>query len=465
MPSTDSIGGDSRMSGFRSSLMASRTPTMSFNILWAGELISMAGSLLSSFALGVWLFRDTRSVSGYSFLMVSSSVPGILLSPIAGALIARWRRRRTLIAAELLQAIVGSALLLLLASHALRPWHLYVSAAINSALLAVETIGLQSCTAILLPPSRLIRANALVQTGAATVTMAAPALAGVLTTWISPLGVLAIDLATYVFAIFMIAAIAIPEPDADSKLKERNVRDEISTAWGYLASHRGLLILLCTFAFTRWLAATANIILQPMVLTFGSASALGGVMSAGNAGMVISAFALTVWGGPRGRIAGVLGGMAVSGAAISIAGLYPSVLLVGCAAFMYFAANQFAAACSEAIWQGQVPVQMQPQVFGLRPLITAWSIPLAALTGGPLADRVFEPLLARGGPLRASVGSWIGTGRGRGMGLFMMCLGICYMVTTLVAAYSRQLRCVDRTLKYDAELQHPVAGVAGGNNG
>ena len=50
--------------------------------------------------------------------------------------------------------------------------------------------------------------------------------------------------------------------------------------------------------------------------------------------------------------------------------------------------------------------------------------PLAYLLAGPLADKVFEPLLAVDGPLAKSVGGVIGTGAGRGIGLLFILMGI-----------------------------------------
>jgi hypothetical protein len=58
-------------------------------------------------------------------------------------------------------------------------------------------------------------------------------------------------------------------------------------------------------------------------------------------------------------------------------------------------------------------------------------MPLGYVIAGPLADRVFEPLLAPGQPLAASIGQLIGVGPGRGIGLIFIVVGF---LTILVAA-------------------------------
>jgi hypothetical protein len=67
-------------------------------------------------------------------------------------------------------------------------------------------------------------------------------------------------------------------------------------------------------------------------------------------------------------------------------------------------------------------------VFALRRMISQAISPIAILTTGPLADRVFEPLMAPGGALAGSVGSLLGTGPGRGIGLMTVLSGIGVIV-------------------------------------
>jgi hypothetical protein len=71
-------------------------------------------------------------------------------------------------------------------------------------------------------------------------------------------------------------------------------------------------------------------------------------------------------------------------------------------------------------------------------MIFTLSFALAYLIGGPLADRVFEPLLAADGLLAGTVGQIIGVGPGRGMGLIFVVMGLLAMVTAVSAfAYPR----------------------------
>jgi hypothetical protein len=78
-------------------------------------------------------------------------------------------------------------------------------------------------------------------------------------------------------------------------------------------------------------------------------------------------------------------------------------------------------------------------------MITSVTQPLGYLLAGPLADRVFGPLLAVGGPLSKTVGSILGVGPGRGIGLLFVVMGSLAVAVTAAGYLCRPLR----RLEYD----------------
>lgn len=87
---------------------------------------------------------------------------------------------------------------------------------------------------------------------------------------------------------------------------------------------------------------------------------------------------------------------------------------------------------SQAIWQSKVAPAVQGRVFAVRSMLALVSLPLAYLIAGPLADQVFEPLLTPTGLLAGSVGKFIGVGRGYGIALLFVVMG---MLTMLAIKY------------------------------
>ena len=68
-----------------------------FLAVWAGQVVSALGTGLSGFALGVWVYQRTGSATRFALITLVTTLPGMLLTPIAGALVDRWDRRRAMI--------------------------------------------------------------------------------------------------------------------------------------------------------------------------------------------------------------------------------------------------------------------------------------------------------------------------------------------------------------------------------
>ena len=50
-----------------------------FLIIWAGQVISLLGSALSGFALGIWLYQTTGSASYFALTALCSVLPQLLV--------------------------------------------------------------------------------------------------------------------------------------------------------------------------------------------------------------------------------------------------------------------------------------------------------------------------------------------------------------------------------------------------
>jgi hypothetical protein len=90
-------------------------------------------------------------------------------------------------------------------------------------------------------------------------------------------------------------------------------------------------------------------------------------------------------------------------------------------------------------------------------MVAAGSLPLAALTAGPLADRVFEPLLRPGGALAdTAIGHLLGVGPGRGVGLMFVLLGMLVLIAVGIASLNPRLRNIETEIP-DALPPEPAA--------
>ena len=128
---------------------------------------------------------------------------------------------------------------------------------------------------------------------------------------------------------------------------------------------------------------------------------------------------------------------------LTAAGLPPNLVILTTAAFIVLFCGAVINSCSQAIWMSKTEPDVQGRVFATRRMIAWSSIPIAYLLAGPLADKVFEPLMAADGALAASVGHLISVGPGRGVALLYIVLGLFSLGALGAAVLYPRLRRVE----------------------
>ncbi len=422
-----------------------------FFIVWIGQLISTVGSSLTVFALGLWVYQATASVAAFAFIGFCRIVPVILLSPVAGSLVDRWDRRRLMIIGDTGAALASLSVAFLFLAGRLEVWQVYAAAFATALFGTFQTPAFMAATYQLVPKAHLGRANGMLQIGQAASEIIAPTLAGALVVTIQMGGIALIDVVTFLAAILAVLMVRFPPVQAVdlSRGKYALVRDT-AAGFRFIAACPGLLGLLTVFAYTSFMGGMIGALLQPMILNFASAGVLGVLLSVAGGGFLIGSLVMSLWGGPQPRIIGVLGFGFLCGACVLLIGVRAWAPMVAVAAFGAHVTIPIVVASNQAIWQSKIAAGAQGRVFGVRQTIVGAAQPLAFLIAGPLADRVFEPLLAENGLLAASVGQIIGTGPGRGMGLMFMLLGATAMLLMAATACNPRVRLIEVELPDNA---------------
>lgn len=425
-----------------------------FLLIWFGQLVSGVGSRLTSFALGVWVYQTTGSTTRFALVFVAMAIPALVLSPFAGALVDRWDRRRVMVVCEVASAVVIGALALLAATDRLSMPIIYAGVGLS----AVTNTFLQPAYAASVPlladRDQLVRLNGLIQTGQGVSLVGGPALAGVLMKFTGLVGVLAVDAVSFVAGALCIALARIPRPRRDAA-GEQNLLREAREGWRYIAERKGLLGLLAVGTAGSFLFAIASVAITPLVLAAVNQDEgmLGLQMSLACSGLLVGGVMITVWGGPRRKIDGVLGFSFLGGLALFAHGFAPSFLLYVVAGFVMFLTIPPAQSAVFALWQTKVPSQLLGRCMAIVRMSSEAALPLGYLLAGPLAEFVFEPALRPGGPLADSVGRVIGVGEGRGLGLMFIVLGLA-MAAVAAAGYAlRPVRRIERDLP---DVESPI---------
>ena len=176
-----------------------------FRLLWTGQAVSYFGDMMNTTGLAIMLFLVTHSPSLVAIGLIAKAAPTILFGLVAGPLVDRWDRRRTMIAADIVRAL----LTVTIPFFALN-WlpGVFVSVFLISAASTLFVPAKQAILPNLVPANLLVVANSLVSSSEKTMELLGYSIAGVIAATVSWLPLFLVDAATYLFSAVTLLGVA-----------------------------------------------------------------------------------------------------------------------------------------------------------------------------------------------------------------------------------------------------------------
>ncbi|MGG6264532.1 MFS transporter [Leptolyngbya sp. AN03gr2] len=401
-----------------------------FLSLWIGQFLSAIGSRLTGFALGIWVYQQTSSVTQFALIYLCTYAPEILIAPFAGILADRWSRRWTMILGDSGAGLLTLAIAILILTSQAHRWLIYPILLMRSSFMVVQATAFSATVSQLAPARYWGQVSGLIQLAQAGSQILAPLLASLLLVTLQIQDVLWIDFISFLISLVILLMIRFPEHQ--SIASKITIFSDLQMSWQYVSQHR-LLVKLLGLAIVMFFSLGAlEVLFSPLVLSFASTTQLGIVISMCGCGWLLGSIAMSAWGGFQNKIHGVLGSVALQGFFLLLGGLKHSILLAALGGFGYMFTYPIALSCAQTIWQSQVDSELQGRIFGIKRMIENIPSIIAYLSMGAIAEQIFEPLLAEQGLLAGSVGVLIGTGAGRGIGFLFMILGLLNLIAVVI---------------------------------
>jgi MFS family permease len=422
-----------------------------FVLVWVGQVFSMVGSQMTHFAMGIWAWEQTGQATPLAMVGFFSIAPLIVFSPIAGVLVDRWNRKLVMALSDIGAGLVTAAILVLLLTNRLEIWHLYITGAVGGVFGAFQWPAYSAAISLMVPKKHYARTSGMISMADSGVRIIAPILAGFLLPMISVSGIIAIDLVTLVIALLFLLMVVIPEPKRKPVDHTRGAfMRELIYGFRYLFDRPSLLYLQLMFFMGNLFFAVGGTLITPMVLasTGGNAAILGSVLSAGAIGGLAGGLVLTVWGGPKRKITGVIIGWIMSGVlGLMVMGLGRALPYWLAAQFIMVAITPLINGSNQAIWQAKTAPEVQGRVFSVRRFIAQITAPISMAVAGPLADQIFEPALLNPQNGMARLLSRIfGPGPGAGMSLIILLSGVLVACVGLIGSRVSWIREVEQLI-------------------
>jgi MFS family permease len=309
-----------------------------FARLYAGLLLGRVAGTTMTVALVLFVltrYHSPQLAGATAFLAI---LPGLLVSPLAGALLDRRGRARFVVLDYLIAAFAVSLIASLSAMHMLPPALLLSIVALASLTNPLSGAGARSLFPILVPRELWERANGLDSSGHVVATLVGAPLAGALVGWVG--GEWALATAGGVFVAAAVVMLRLPDPSTATAAHGPIARN----AWRglqYVVANptlRGLALTLSTFNLAWGILEIAIPVLVLGRLHQGPATVgfvWGGLGAAGLVSALVAGRMATM--GRERQI--MLGGIVVSAVAMASLPFATSVLAVAIALIVLGAAN------------------------------------------------------------------------------------------------------------------------------
>ena len=428
-----------------------------FIIVWIGQIVSILASGMTQFALTIWMYQQTGSATALGLMQVFYITPFLVISPFAGVMVDRYNRKLMMMVSDL-AAGMGTIMILVLQSQGrLEFWMLYIVSALIGLGGAFQWPAYSAAITTMVPKEQYGRVNGLMTLMEAGPGVVAPLLAGALLPVIGLTGILAFDVFTFITAILALMVVYVPQPEktVEGQKESGNFIKEAIYGFTYIFARPSLLGLQLVFLFGNLFSGIGITLVAPMVLsrTSNSAVSLGAVQTAAAVGAVVGGIGMSIWGGFKHRVHGVLGGWIMTGIGFSLFGFGQTlpawIIFSGFGALVGPLIN----ASNQSIWMAKVAPDVQGRVFSARRLI-AWSTqPISPLIAGTLADFVLEPAMKSGGKLSSIFGPFFGTASGSGMALLIVLCGLCMAVVGAAGYYFNSVRNAESILPDHDQLE------------
>ena len=395
-----------------------------FLLLWSGELVSSIGSGLTSFGLGVYLFRQTGSAASMALVTLLGFLPTLLLSVPAGVLADRYDRRLLMMLGDGCSALGILYILVCMAAGGASLLQICLGVFVSAVFSALLEPSYRATVTDLLTREEYSMASGLMSLAGSARYLFSPILAGFLLSVGDVKQLLVIDVCTF-FLTVAGAAVVRREIGTKTAEKKEAFLQSLRGGWRALRAGAGILPLVAVSSCVTLFMGMFQILAEPLILSFTDAKTLGVTETVCACGMLLSSLILGVRG-LRGGYVRTLGiSLILAGVFMAGFGLFERIASICAFGFLFFAMLPFANNCLDYLIRTNLPDDAQGRAWGLIGFLSQLGYGAAYAVSGAAAD---------------VIGRLNGRGVGRGAATLILAAGVCQAAVALFILFSRRIK-------------------------
>jgi DHA3 family macrolide efflux protein-like MFS transporter len=354
--------------------------------LWIAQLVSVFGDFLAIFAIfSVVTFELKGTALQVAMVLVAFLTPLAVISPLAGVYVDKWNLKATMIASDLLRALMVLVLVFVRDLNVIYAT-LFAMATVSAFFVPAQAVAIRS----LAPPGGLMTVNALMTQAIQGAQILTPSITGVLVGLVGSQTCFILDVASFFVSAGLIATLTIERGAVATTAPARanSVLGALTEGMRFIFHHPAISFVMISMCcgmfgvrcFGSLLSVWVRDVLHSDAKLFGYLNTLIGV------GMIIGSqmvrkLAVRI---PAERLVSyALAGM---GAAVAITAIFGEIFsaVAGMLALGFAAA--FIMITSQTLMQHETPPEMLGRVSSTMMSLMAVSQVLAMLVGGPVAE-------------------------------------------------------------------------------
>jgi MFS family permease len=360
--------------------------------VWLGSLVSTVGSWMETVALGVYVTEVTGQAEWTGGIAALTFMPGLLLSPLGGALADRFDRRAYLVAGITGQMVLAGILTVLAFTHHLSVPVVAVCAFFNGCLSLLLGPGFMALLSELVPPEDVHSAMSLSSAQINLGRIIGP----LLTTLVLAAGGIAwalfINTLSFLAVIASLAFLRRPVRSGGFTLQGLGKGLWTDIAQGMAAAYQDAgirLVLAITLAVSVLVAPFISLVPVFAIKVLGlGGSATSLLVTAQGAGAVAAALGVGTLIDSFGRTRVLKGALLVLGPIAALYWLAPSLALAAAAIFLLGASYMVCTTGFHTVCQLRAPRELRARMGSLFGMMFTGGYALGVWVQGALADRL-----------------------------------------------------------------------------
>ena len=181
-------------------LKSERREKLNLLLFLSGKMISLFGSAVYAFVVGLYLLRTTSSALSFALNLALYTLPVVLFNPAAGVIADKFNKKILVVGADLINGLFLFLIYYFISSFTFNVYILYFSTFVMTSLTVFFDIALESAKPSLVRKSGLVKINSQARVIESLSHILGPLMGGVIYSFISLEGFILINAFSFIFS-------------------------------------------------------------------------------------------------------------------------------------------------------------------------------------------------------------------------------------------------------------------------